>query len=39
MKLDNKRRKTRDVAAGIDGLNPKEIEQLDWQHPEFQWRP
>lgn len=38
MKLDNKRRKKRDVVAEINGLSQEEVEQLDWRHPGFEWR-
>ncbi|KAJ8111670.1 hypothetical protein OPT61_g5794 [Boeremia exigua] len=39
MNVDNKRRKLRDAAADVEGLNHAEIEKLDWRHPKFEWRP
>lgn len=39
MVRDNKQRKQRDVAAELSSLSPEAIEQLDWKHPGFEWRP
>lgn len=39
MTHDNKKRKHVDVHAKIDGLNQKQVGDLDWRHPGFQWRP
>ncbi|KAJ4984444.1 major facilitator superfamily transporter [Stagonosporopsis vannaccii] len=39
MRLDNKRRKQRNVEIEIEGLSHAAIEQLDWRHPGFEWRP
>ena len=39
MKSDNKRRDNRDVDAELDGLSMKDVQDLDWRHPAFRWRP
>jgi MFS family permease len=39
MKANNKRREKRDVDAELSGLNQKQIQDLDWRHPAFRWRP
>lgn len=39
MKYDNKRRAARDVDAEINGLSIKDLQNLDWKHPAFQWMP
>ncbi|KAK5163818.1 uncharacterized protein LTR77_010492 [Saxophila tyrrhenica] len=39
MKADNKRRAKKDVEAELAGKGQKEIQDLDWKHPGFQWRP
>ncbi|KAH8431501.1 uncharacterized protein LDX57_009164 [Aspergillus melleus] len=39
MTWDNRRREQRDVRAELDGLSQKEVEDLDWWHPGFRWRP
>ncbi|QSZ35404.1 hypothetical protein DSL72_008274 [Monilinia vaccinii-corymbosi] len=39
MKMDNKKRDTRDVDAELNGLSQKEIQDLDWRHPGFRWKP
>lgn len=39
MKKDNKKRESRDVDAELSGLTEKEIEDLDWKHPSFRWKP
>ncbi|KAI7267122.1 hypothetical protein KC352_g8809 [Hortaea werneckii] len=39
MKADNKKRDKKDVEAELQGLSPKEIQDLDWKHPGFRWRP
>ncbi|PNY25168.1 High-affinity nicotinic acid transporter [Tolypocladium capitatum] len=39
MKRDNRKRRARDVDAELRGLTQKEIEDLDWKHPAFQWKP
>ncbi|KAA8646663.1 uncharacterized protein ATNIH1004_005338 [Aspergillus tanneri] len=39
MTWDNRRRQHRDVRSELEGLGQKEIEDLDWWHPAFRWRP
>ncbi|KHO01643.1 Major facilitator superfamily domain, general substrate transporter [Metarhizium album ARSEF 1941] len=39
MNFDNKRRAGRDVDEELKGLSQQEIEDLDWKHPAFRWRP
>lgn len=39
MKKDNKRREQRDVDEELSGLTAPQIEDLDWKHPAFHWRP
>ncbi|KAK7060298.1 hypothetical protein VNI00_001063 [Paramarasmius palmivorus] len=38
MHADNRKRKNRNVDAELAGLDQKQIEDLDWQHPAFRWR-
>ncbi|EXJ86731.1 hypothetical protein A1O3_03685 [Capronia epimyces CBS 606.96] len=39
MSADNKRRATKDVDAELDGLSVKQVQDLDWRHPAFRWKP
>ncbi len=39
MKMDNKKRDKKDVDAELDGLSLKQVQDLDWKHPGFRWRP
>ena len=39
MKRDNKKRERLDVDAELSGKSQQEIEDLDWKHPAFHWRP
>ena len=39
MKADNARRENKDVDAELVGLDQKQIQDLDWKHPGFKWRP
>jgi MFS family permease len=39
MNYDNKKRAKRDVDEELRGLSQQEIEDLDWKHPGFHWRP
>jgi MFS family permease len=42
MMWDNKKRESKDVdneLAGLTGLSIKEIQDLDWKHPAFRWKP
>lgn len=39
MKFNNKQRDKRDVDAELHGLDVKTIQDLDWKHPAFRWKP
>ncbi|KAH5578436.1 hypothetical protein HBI24_162670 [Parastagonospora nodorum] len=39
MKRSNKKRETVDVDQELAGKSTGEIEDLDWRHPSFRWRP
>lgn len=39
MKMDNKKRDQKDVAGVLAGLSLKQIQDLDWRHPSFRWKP
>lgn len=39
MKYSNRKRDSIDVDAKLAGLDQKQIEDLDWRHPGFRWRP
>jgi hypothetical protein len=39
MYIDNKRRERRDVDAELTGLSVKQVQDLDWKHPAFRWKP
>lgn len=41
MQWDNKRREARGAAAEeeLAGLSRLEVQDLDWKHPGFRWRP
>lgn len=39
MKRDNKVREGIDVDAKLAGMSEKQVEDLDWKHPGFRWRP
>ncbi|GAB0138735.1 hypothetical protein EsDP_00006960 [Epichloe bromicola] len=39
MKWDNRKRAQRDIDGELHGLTRKEIEDLDWKHPAFKWKP
>ncbi|KAH8651088.1 major facilitator superfamily domain-containing protein [Xylariales sp. PMI_506] len=39
MKWDNRKRENRNVDEELSGLSQKEIQELDWRHPSFRWRP
>lgn len=38
MRRDNKKRESRGFDARLDNLTRKQIEDLDWKHPEFRWK-
>lgn len=39
MGWDNGRRGGKDVDVELEGLEQRQIEDLDWKHPAFRWRP
>lgn len=39
MLRDNRKRDLVDVDAALEGLSSQEIQDLDWKHPGFRWRP
>lgn len=39
MLRDNKKRASRDIDDELRGLTQEQIEDLDWKHPAFQWKP
>jgi hypothetical protein len=39
MLMDNKKRESRSIEEELSGLSPHEIQDLDWKHPAFRWRP
>jgi hypothetical protein len=39
MIANNKQRDRRDVDAELAGLSQKQIQDLDWRHPAFRWKP
>lgn len=39
MAADNRKREGRDVDGELDGLSAKQVQDLEWKHPAFRWRP
>jgi len=39
MKADNKKRDGRSVEEELAGMTQAEIQDLDWKHPAFRWKP
>ncbi|KAK4452643.1 major facilitator superfamily domain-containing protein [Podospora aff. communis PSN243] len=39
MNMDNKKRAQRSVEEELAGMSQAEVEDLDWKHPAFRWRP
>lgn len=39
MRRDNKRRETLSIEEELAGLDQKDVQDLDWKHPAFRWRP
>ena len=39
MKRDNKKRESRSVEEELAGLSQQEVQDLDYKHPAFRWRP
>lgn len=36
---DNKKRELRDVDSELEGKSLKQIQDMDWKHPAFRWKP
>ncbi len=39
MFANNRQREKREVDAELSGLSQKQIQDLDWRHPAFRWKP
>ncbi|KAJ4294650.1 hypothetical protein N0V90_008341 [Kalmusia sp. IMI 367209] len=39
MKYDNKRRDEKDVTEEIAGLPQQDVQDLEWKHPSWRWKP
>jgi len=39
MVWDNRSREKRDVDRELEGLGVKQVQDLDWRHPAFRWKP
>lgn len=39
MLWDNRRKEKRDVDRELEGLGVKQVQDLDWRHPAFRWKP
>ncbi|KAF2010441.1 putative MFS transporter [Aaosphaeria arxii CBS 175.79] len=39
MKASNHRRKQKNVEQELEGLTTQQVQDLDWRHPAFRWRP
>jgi hypothetical protein len=39
MYSSNKKRESRDIDSELAGLDQKHIQDLDWRHPAFRWKP
>ncbi|POS71451.1 hypothetical protein DHEL01_v210157 [Diaporthe helianthi] len=39
MRFSNKKRDSKNSLVELSGLNKEEINNLDWKHPDFRWRP
>ncbi|KAH6871207.1 major facilitator superfamily domain-containing protein [Thelonectria olida] len=39
MVRDNKQKDNRDIDEELSGLSQEEVQDLDWKHPAFRWRP
>ncbi|KAK4155594.1 major facilitator superfamily domain-containing protein [Chaetomidium leptoderma] len=39
MKWDNKKREGRSAEEELAGMSQQEIQDLDWKHPDFRWKP
>lgn len=38
MHCDNERRGNVNIEQALAGLNPKDIEDMDWRNPVFRWK-
>lgn len=39
MKMDNQKRERRSGEGELAGMSEKQIQNLDWRHPNFRWTP
>ncbi|KAK3381731.1 major facilitator superfamily domain-containing protein [Podospora didyma] len=39
MNRDNRKRETRSVEEELAGMTQQQVQDLDWKHPGFRWRP
>lgn len=39
MLKDNKKRDLRDIDVELEGKSMKQIQDMDWKHPAFRWKP
>ncbi|KAL2259525.1 hypothetical protein VTK26DRAFT_6782 [Humicola hyalothermophila] len=39
MKADNKKREGRNPEEELAGMSQQEVQELDWKHPAFRWKP
>jgi len=39
MSADNKKRDTKDIDRELSGLSVQQVQDLDWKHPAWRWRP
>lgn len=39
MQWDNRKREARSVEEELAGMSQQEVQDLDWKHPAFRWRP
>ncbi|KAH6647778.1 major facilitator superfamily domain-containing protein [Truncatella angustata] len=39
MRRDNKKRDSKDIDAELSGLTEEQIENLEWKHPAWRWKP
>jgi Na+/melibiose symporter-like transporter len=39
MTMDNRKREKKDIDGVLAGLSKKQVQDLDWRHPAFRWKP
>ncbi|KAF4629102.1 hypothetical protein G7Y89_g9045 [Cudoniella acicularis] len=39
MKMNNNQREKKDIDTELAGLSEKQVQDLDWRHPAFRWKP